>query len=151
MLNGTSPDGCTCYFLIDLFCNENFVRCFISRLLQSSRKHSSWPSSSRVVRHRFRLPPARRRLQLLARLRLRSLRQQLGLDLPLWPTQQFWWDSVYTSLPTVQAHGNFFLSPSDSWTLQNGLWTVWCCWWWHNIQTHLGFTVVIRNSCSTRK
>lgn len=106
MLNGTSPDGCACYFLIDLFCNENFVHCFISRLLQSSRKHSSWPSSSRVVRHRFRLPPARRRLQLPARLRLRSLRQQLWLVLPPCPTQQFWWGSACTSLHTWEL---FFL------------------------------------------
>lgn len=132
MLNGTTPDGCACYFLIDLICNENFMHCFISRLLQSSRKHSSWPSSSRVVRHRFRLPPARRRLQLLARLRLRSLRQQLGLDLPPCPTQQFWWDSAYTSLHTVQAHGNFLMqSPwvRGSGKLTHGFcrMTVWCC------------------------
>lgn len=160
MLNGTSHDGCECYFLIDFFCNENFVHCFISRLLQSSRKHSSWPSSSRVVRHRFRLPPARRRLQLLARLRLRSLRQQLWLDLPPCPIQQFWWDSAYTSLHTDQAHGKFFLQ--RPWVkvthgicrMDFGLFGVvvlfQSCWWWHNIpvQTHLCFTMVIRNSCS---
>lgn len=142
--------------MLCLFCNENFVHCFISRLLQSSRKHSSWPSSSRVVRHRFRLPPARRRLQLLAK--LRSLRQQLWLDLPPCPTQQFWWDSAYTSLPTVWHMGTF------SWvTLTHGLCRMdfglfgvvvpFQSCWWHNIQTQLGFTMVIRNSnsCSTTK
>lgn len=48
---------------------------------------------------------------------------------------------------------------TDSWILQNGLLVFGvvmpfqCCWWWHNMHTHLCFTLVIRNSnsCSTRK
>lgn len=65
---------------------------FICRLLRSSRKPSSWPSSSRVEPHRSRQPLARHRLQLLLRPRLRSLRLQLCRELPLWPTQPSWWE-----------------------------------------------------------
>lgn len=104
---------CMLLFNQPLFFNNCFMNVFICRLLQSSRKHSSWPSSSRVEPHRSRQPPARHRLQLLLRLKLRSLRLQPWLELPLSPTQQFWWElnphTAYRSLHTVQAHGSFFV------------------------------------------
>lgn len=104
---------CMLLFNQHLFLIFFFMNMYICRLLQSSRKHSSWPSSSRVEPHRSRQPLARHRLQLLLRLKLRSLRLQPWLELPLCPTQQFWWELSHTQLTgllhAVQAHGNFFV------------------------------------------